>query len=206
AWIDIETTGRAAHGSRPDEGIDAIVLMGEVLVALRDLERTTLADRTHPMLGHPSVHASLIAGGKELSTYPDKCTLQVERRTIPGETREMVEQELHDLLARLSASDPRFQGKAELFFYRDPLEIDRDAPIVQLIRRVATRVLGREPAYSHLTGWLDSGILCAHGIPTVVFGPGGEGFHAAVEYTYRDQVPLCAQVLAETVVEFCGTQ
>ena len=84
-WAEIETEGRAAHGSRPRDGRDAIRLMGRVLAELDALDRTLQSRAPHPLLGTASLHASLIHGGRELSSYPDRCHLQMERRTIPGE-------------------------------------------------------------------------------------------------------------------------
>ena len=84
-WVEVETSGIAAHGSRPDDGVDAILMMGRVLAELDALERAFIAGRPHPLLGRPSLHASLIGGGRELSTYPDRCGLSVERRTVMGE-------------------------------------------------------------------------------------------------------------------------
>jgi acetylornithine deacetylase len=206
AWIKYVTEGRAAHGSRPDEGIDAIMLMTEVLSELNALEQTALAGRTHPLLGRPSLHASLIRGGKELSTYPDCCELDVERRLIPGENRETVVREISEVMDRCRVRHPLFKGRAEMYFYRDALEIDRDAAIVRVLHQTAERRLGRSPHYSAMTGWMDSGILTPAGIPTVVFGPGGEGFHAAVEYAYTDQLVQCADILAQTAAAFCGVE
>ena len=98
AWIDVETSGKAAHGSRPDLGVDAIVSMGRFLVELDELEKRIRMGRQHPLLGTGSVHASLIQGGRELSTYPDHCLLQLERRTIPGETKESISEEIQSII------------------------------------------------------------------------------------------------------------
>src|SRR5579859_3808023 len=91
AWFTVETQGVAAHGSRPDLGVDAIVEMGKVLVGLEELDLALRAASPHRLLGTGSVHASLIEGGQELSSYPERCTLSIERRTIPGETMQRVE-------------------------------------------------------------------------------------------------------------------
>jgi acetylornithine deacetylase len=85
AWMEVEVAGRAAHGSRPHLGVDAIVKTGPILTALGALD-AALGDRTHPLLGRGSVHASLIRGGEELSSYPARCVVGLERRTLPGET------------------------------------------------------------------------------------------------------------------------
>src|SRR3954463_15015248 len=104
-WSEIVVTGRAAHGSRPQLGIDAIVKMGTVLTELGVLD-VALGERTHPLLGRGSVHASTIEGGVELSSYPAGCVLGLERRTLPGETGADIERELEALLDRCRAIDP----------------------------------------------------------------------------------------------------
>jgi acetylornithine deacetylase len=118
-WIEVTTEGVAAHGSRPDEGIDAIVMMGRVLQGLERLEQSFIAGNTHPLLGRPSLHASLIAGGRELSTYPDRCTLSIERRTVAGEPREILKREIESLLDELRR-DPRFRATSRFLFHRAP--------------------------------------------------------------------------------------
>ena len=96
--FEIEVRGRAAHGSRPDLGIDAIARMGHVLVRLEALDAALRAGSGHPLLGTGSLLASLIEGGQEYSSYPARCLLTGERRLIPGETRSQVEEELERLL------------------------------------------------------------------------------------------------------------
>ena len=131
-WSEIEVTGRAAHGSRPHLGVDAILKMGAVLRELEALDRD-LAQRTHPLLGRGSLHASLIAGGVELSSYPAQCTLSVERRTLPGETGADIEAELETVLERCRAADPEFVASQRTLLVRDPFEIDPDDALVRLL-------------------------------------------------------------------------
>ena len=109
--LEVETIGRAAHGSRPHLGIDAIAKMGRVLVGIEELDRRLRANPTHPFLGSGSIHASLIEGGQEFSSYPARCVLQGERRTIPGETAELAEQELREIVERAGAGDPDFSAE-----------------------------------------------------------------------------------------------
>lgn len=204
AWARIETHGRAAHGSRPAEGIDAITKMGKVLLELDRLQNEILPGRRHPVLGAPSVHASIINGGRELSTYPELCTLQLERRTIPGETPEDVRLELEVLCDRLAARDPQFKAGVEVFFNRPPYEISVDAPIVRSLHGAYRKTSGVDPVYGGMSAWMDSAVLWEAGIPAVIFGPGGQGLHAAVEFVYADQVLAAARIMAETIADFCG--
>ncbi len=203
AWATFETTGRAAHGSRYDEGKDAIGAMGRVLHELAILETTRLGQRRHPLLGRASVHAGLIAGGEGLSTYPEYCRLHVERRTLPEETRNEVVAEMQDVLRRAGAGDATFRGKAEVFWFRPGYEISPEAPIVTTLASAVSRVRGRQPRVVGLSPWMDSAILGDAGIPTVIFGPGGAGAHSREEYAVIDSVVSCARALAETMVEFC---
>jgi acetylornithine deacetylase len=203
-WLDIETTGVAAHGSLPEVGVDAIIKMGKVLVELEALDRSLRSGPRHPLLGSGSLHASLITGGQELSSYPDRCLLSVERRTVPGETRELVEQQIGAILDRVATDDPQFQASMKTMLVQQPFEIVEDAPVVQTLLRQATRILGDRPAIGGAFGWMDSALLAAAGIPTVIFGPGGDGAHAVVEWSDLDQLQRCADVLIATIEEFCA--
>lgn len=203
-WLDVDTFGVAAHGSLPTLGVDAIVKMGKVLVELEALAATLQSTPPHRLLGNGSIHASLIIGGQERSSYPQHCSLSIERRTIPGETAQQAEAELSTILARIAASDPTFQAKVTVGLIRDPFEISFDEPIVQTVLRQATRILGYEIPEDGMTGWLDSALLSAAGIPTVIFGPGGEGAHASVEWSDILQVERCAEILAATAEDFCA--
>ena len=128
-WVEVETRGRAAHGSRPLEGRDAIFRMGRVLAGLEALDRRLQASQPHALLGTASLHASLISGGRELSSYPDHCVLQVERRTLPGESESAALDETEAILDGLRRDDPDFEGTATLAFGRNPYEIQPDHPL-----------------------------------------------------------------------------
>ena len=199
AWWRVTAHGRAAHGSRPDLGSDAIAHMGPVLTGLAQLDQS-LEERTHPLVGRASVHASLIDGGQELSSYPDRCVLDIERRTLPGEQRETVTEELR----RLMDGGDRDALEGEVTLVREPFEVDDGEAIVETVRRHAAAVLGREPEIVGHTAWMDAAFVQAAGIPTVVFGPHGEGAHAVEEWVDLASVEACARVLLATATEFCG--
>jgi acetylornithine deacetylase len=203
AWIEIETQGVAAHGSRPHLGIDAIAKMGPIISGIAELDQLLRAGPSHPLLGPGSIHSSLIAGGSELSTYPGRCHLQVERRTIPGETAAQIEADIADILEIASRSDPDFVGSSLVSLVREPFEVSENEPIVKLVREQARIASGSEPDYVGWAGWMDSALLSAAGIPTVVYGPGGEGSHASVEWANLDHLEILRDVLIATVREFC---
>ena len=203
AWVMITTQGRAAHGSDHAAGIDAIMHMGRVLSGLERLERDVLPRRAHPLLGRPSLHASAITGGEGPSTYPPTCRLLLERRMLPDETPEDVRTEMETLLAPLRA-DPRFRATVDVTLSRPGLEVARDVPIARALRDALVRCAGIEPEYVGQGAWYDAALLAQAGIPTVIFGPSGSGAHAVVEYVDVPSVITCAQVLAQTIVDFCG--
>lgn len=203
-WIAVETAGRAAHGSRFSEGIDANMRMGRFLGALDRLERDLRARPPHPLVGPPSLHAATLHGGSGLSTYSASCRLEIERRTTPGETEASVMEELRQLMASLQADDPGLTASIAAFFVRDPFEVAPDAPIVAALASAAARVLGSPPAMVGDTPWMDSALLAAAGVETVVFGPAGAGAHADEEWVDLESVYQSAEVLAATARLYCG--
>jgi acetylornithine deacetylase len=202
AWAEIEVTGRAAHGSRPALGVDAIVKAGPLLVALGELDERLVAT-THELLGRASVHASLIEGGRELSSYPDRCVVTIERRTLPGETAADVERELDELVARCRAADAELVAERRTLLVRDALEVDACHEIVEAVRSAAAAITGTDPVVGGASYWADSGLIAAAGIPTVLFGPGGEGAHAIEERVSLHDTEVVAQTLVAVARRFC---
>jgi acetylornithine deacetylase len=151
------------------------------------------------------VHAALIEGGEGLSTYPPSCMLQIERRTLPGETDATVRGEIQEILAQLSRQDSSFRGTVELIGAREPLQVDPNAEIVRAVDGAAEAILGARPDHVGGPGWTDAALLAAAGIPTVIYGPTGAGGHSAVEYVEIPSVVDCAKVLAHVIATFCGT-
>ncbi len=197
AWFELEVSGRAAHGSRPHLGVDAIVKTGPLLVALSQLD-DALGANVHPLLGRGSIHASLIDGGTEFSSYPSRCTLKLERRTLPGETTSDVEAELDRLLDECRAADSELVVHRRTLLGRAPFEVDQDAEIVS--------VVGRALGSSRVGGasyWADSGFIAGAGIPTVLLGPSGEGAHAAEEWVSLADTAIVARTLLATAKGFC---
>ncbi len=188
----IDVAGRAAHGSRPDLGVDAIVRTAPVLARIAELDDGLATASPHPLLGRGSVHASLISGGQEYSSYPASCRVVGERRTIPGETIDAVAAEVRDLLGDV-------EGTWELTLGRPPFEIDADAEIVRLVERHAG-----EPEIAGVPYWADSGLLGDAGIPTVLFGPRGEGAHAEVEWVDVESLERCVDVYVVVAAEWCA--
>ncbi len=203
-WTEIETQGRAAHGSRPEEGLDAIAFMGRVLVEIEKLQEELKAGPRHPLLGCGSVHASLISGGQELSSYPERCQLSLERRLLPGEDAATFERELGAVISRLSKQDARLRARYALVYAAEAFQTARESPIAQTLLGCASTFLGRNAKFGAQSFWTDAALLNKAGIESVLFGPGGAGLHSTVEYVSLDDVVLCAETLVECARVFCG--
>ena len=201
-WLTLTTYGKAAHGSLYSEGVDAVAHMGYLL---RELDTFNAgAPHKHPLLERASAHASFINGGLGISTYPDQCKLQIEHRMLPDDTPDSVVNYWEKAIERLSGEVPNFSAAVKQDFYRPGYEIDKSAAIVQTVDAASRSVMGSEPTYMGMFGWLDSAILGRAGIPTVILGPGGAGMHGAVEYVILDDVMSVAAVIAEAAATWTG--
>jgi acetylornithine deacetylase len=203
AWFDVELIGRAAHGSRYDVGIDAITHAGLLLTELDRLEHTRHSNPTHPLLGRGSLHASKIRGGVGMSTYPERCSLAIERRTIPGESVEKATQEITDACARVKSNRPEFDARVTLSTAQLPSDVPLDAPVVRRLVGAVERE-GIPVSIEGLSAWTDAALLNEAGIPTVCFGPGDIALaHAAEEFVPVDDIERATRVLARVVREWC---
>lgn len=201
-WIEVSFTGRAAHGSRYDVGVDAIRHAGLFLAALDRYERETLVTRGHALLGRPSVHAAFISGGSGMSTYPDRCQLSIERRTIPGETTAQVRLEMEELLDRVKLADPTVNTSMKVTMEQQPSDVATSAPIVQaLSRSLASSAI--PDSIAGMSAWTDAALLNAAGIPAVCFGPGDIALaHAAEEYVPVREIEDATRVLADLALRW----
>lgn len=197
-WTEVTVSGVAAHGSRPHLGADAILAAGHLLVAFDELDQRLRA-RPHPFLGPGNLHGSLITGGTEESTIPDRCVFVVERRTLPGETLDVVVADVAEVLQRWRPSDPQVTASARTLLYRPPMETAAGEPIVETLMAAA----GPGTSLAPMSYWADSALLSQVGIPTVLYGPEGEGAHADVEWVSRSGTRTAAQVLTRAAVDFC---
>lgn len=198
-WAEIVTKGRAAHGSRWDLGVSAIAKMAKIIVALENFDQLQLRNRTHSLVGPASQHCSLIRGGSGLSTYAEECSLQVERRTLPGEKPERVLEELEEVIRSTGE-----QADVRLLLDRPPLSCDADAKIVTSLREAITSVTDQAPEIAGVGYWMDAALFAAAGIPTANYGPSGAGAHEAVEWVDLDSVVVCAEVLVKAACSFSG--
>jgi acetylornithine deacetylase len=202
AWLELVVHGRAAHGSRYDIGVDAITLAAAVLTELDAHQRDVLTARAHPLLGRPSLHASIISGGLGLSTYPDRCSVQLERRTLPGETAVDFTREVEDACSRVRARISPFRADIIPGFAQLPNDVAATHAVVRALATSLER-WGEPATIEGLPCWTDAALLSAAGIPAICFGPGDIGLaHSAEEYVEISEIERATVVLSEFVSEW----
>ena len=204
ACYDFETIGRAAHGGCPNEGIDANMNMAKVLCELDKAARNLKKKKDHPLLGKPSLHIPLIHGGTELFIYSERCKATCERRLLPGEDPARIEREFRKLLSGIRNQNPSFQATVRLKMARRAFQISENADIVRTLLKHAEKIRGRRP---HMIGhpwWEDSALLAEKGMETVIIGPEGGGIHTHTEWVDVKSVVLLAEILTETITEYCA--
>jgi len=203
AWIEVVVTGRAAHGSRWEIGVDAIRHAGLLLAELDRVDAEELPRRTHPLLGRASLHASTIEGGIGMSTYPDRCVVRLERRTLPGERDDAVLAEVEDACARVRERRPTFDATLRLLMSQGASDVATDAPIVRALEG-ALAERGEPVRVSGMSAWTDAALLNAAGIPAVCFGPGDISLaHAAAEYIPLGEIDRATAILSTLARQWC---
>jgi acetylornithine deacetylase len=199
---EITTHGKAAHGGLHKEGVDANIKMGKVLSELDRFSHHIIATRTHQLCGEASLHVPLINGGQSLFIYSNQCTINVERRTLPGEGETTVFQELKNILIKIQKEDKYFNATIKQLMWRNPHEISKDSPIVSSLTNSISHVNTAE--YIGHTWWEDSGLFGEVGIPTVIIGPKGGGIHQQEEWVELNSVFELSRILLKTAINFCA--
>lgn len=201
--FEITTNGKVAHGGRHQEGIDANMKMGAVLTELEKHSRKLPDEKSHPLFGQASMHVPVIRGGESLFIYSGKCSIQVERRTLPGETQQEILKDFQTIIDERAAEDKDFSAQVKPLIWRDPYEISRDTPIVQTVMQCASDVIGNKPSYIGHTWWEDSAIIGKNGTDTVIFGPLGGGIHQKIEWVDIKSVVDLSKILVQTAILYC---
>lgn len=208
-WLKIEVKGKAAHGSVPEKGVNAIIKAARIIQAIEQELVPRLKDRVHPLLGSPTLNIGRIQGGILNNIVPDSCWFSLDRRWIPGETLEDVLGELQAVIDKLKAKDPELEAvlvEQQETVGRGPMEIPLDHPLIKALATVIDQQFAARPVTKGVVYWTDAAHLARADIPTVVFGPGDIAqAHAAVEYIDADQIYQAARIYALTALKVCGT-
>jgi acetylornithine deacetylase len=202
AWIRVDFRGQAAHGSRPERGVDAIRHAGRFLARLDEIEATLMRRKPHPLLGHGSIHAGTIEGGTAPSVYPSSCRLVLERRTLPGEKAAAVRSEIDYLLAQLRSDVPSLDAELDVVLLRDGSEVSRDHEAVRAME-AALESVGVEPRVVGMTAWVEAVCFNQAGTPAICFGPGRiEDAHSTDESVAVAELEAAHRALAAFIARF----
>ncbi|MFW6115974.1 MAG: M20 family metallopeptidase [Chloroflexota bacterium] len=205
-YYEITTFGKAAHGSVPHLGVNAVEKMVPVIQGVQALGER-LKEKSHPLCGHPTVNLGVIKGGEISNAVPDRCMIQLDRRLIPSETFEEADAEIYDIVTRAAEADREFEAEVKVPMTWKPMEVAEDEPIVLALRRQTEAVMGQDPG---LEGWpatCDANLMVNEGgIPTCIFGPGdlfGQA-HKPDESIEIDELVMGAQIYALTILDLLG--
>jgi acetylornithine deacetylase len=196
-WYELTVTGQAAHGSRPEEGIDAILPLRAALNSMSAIQAELQRRDPDPLLGCPSIHSSIIRGGSELSMIPSRSCLQWERRTLPGESPPDLGRELERILQAVNQHPGGHTAAGSAFFVRPPYRVPDDAEILRRIQKATpqSRRVGQP-------FWADSALAGAMGIPSILFGPCGHGAHAIDEWVSLGSLIRVYEVIKNLIQSF----
>ncbi|KAJ5272233.1 hypothetical protein N7524_005502 [Penicillium chrysogenum] len=200
-WVEVDILGVAAHGSDPASGEDAILYAGSFLQALEKYQSQLPVD---DLLGQGSLHCGLIRGGEEPSSYPGKCTITVEFRTVPAQTKQSILGDISALLKEIAEQKSGFKySEPRITMSRPTQKVDANHPFVEKATACTTAVLGSKPAVKAGPFWTDAALLGAVGIPSIVYGPAGEGLHAKEEWVEVESLQQFEKVYTRLVQDFC---
>ncbi len=204
AWFEVEFSGRAAHGSMPEQGVDAIAGASALLALVGQLRSRLEGMPRHPLLGHGTVRVATISGGVDAATVAPSCTLTLERRTLPGETIDEVEAELRGLVTEAADTVPGLTATLSRMVGRGAFEAEPSSPIVTTVSRAFEDVTGATPGVRGEPFWTDAGLFAEAGIPCLVVGVDGGGAHADEEWVTVASLETLTDVLERTIREFCA--
>jgi acetylornithine deacetylase/succinyl-diaminopimelate desuccinylase family protein len=205
--FEIKTSGKAAHSSRPEEGVNAITKMRRIMDGI-DKYSKMVGTKTHPILGHPTVSIDLIEGGVSPWIIPESCRIVVDRRMVPGETFGRVKTELATLVEELQDQDKEVKLELSYIQADEPVEISRSEQIVKTLVEAATGILGRNAEVGGLSGTTDARFIVNQAkIPTVIFGPGSlSQAHKPNEYVSANETHLAAKIYATAALQLLALE
>lgn len=202
-WLEVAIHGVAAHGSRADLGVDAIAKAGHFLAELDVYSHRLQNSSPKPSVGPPTIHASLIKGGEEASSYPASCSITLERRTVPGESDTFVEQQIREILEAIQGRVENFKFDVKVTASRPAFESPREGPFCDLVCSAAAKAMGKHPKVQAEPFWTDCALLASEGIPALLWGPIGEGLHAKEEWADVESIRAVTNALTSIAGEFC---
>ncbi len=197
------TLGRASHSSRPDHGENAIFYMARVLATLEKYQQNEVGKLAeHPLCGRPTLSVGTIIGGLSVNTVPDRCTIEIDRRLIPGEQPALARQHVIDFLATNTSLGEKIQHDPP-FMQHTGLSDAHNHPIAERLATATRKITGRTPQIQGVPFGTDAFCYDAAGVPSVVFGPGSiDQAHTADEWVPLAEVEQMADALYQVLTNW----
>lgn len=200
-WIDVVAYGRAAHGSVPDEGVDAIVGLSQIVSHLHRLDQSAYAATSTSRNGRTVFHTGTIRGGTDYATYPSEATLGIEIGTQPNETLDDRVKEITDIIATVGEGLPGLSAEVVVRVEREPFRANGHEMLLAALRRGVRRHLGKELDEAGLNAWTDAALMQSAGIATVMMGPLGGNLHCPNEWVSVAEAVSTVDILVEAIEE-----
>ncbi len=204
-WIDVIVHGKAAHGSAPQDGIDAIVHMAEVVRRLNNRDREVFSKTADLRNGRTVFHTGTLHAGTDYATYPSRAVLGIEIGTQPGEHLSDRVREIEETFAEVARERPDFRGEVVVQLDREPFVAEGHEELLAALDVSATEVIGRPFEPIGLNAWTDAALMQAAGIPTVLLGSAGGNYHAPDEWASISELVSLTRILSDAIPRFCGT-
>lgn len=191
-WLEVTTTGKAAHAAMPDQGYNAITAMHRLVSRLLEYRP---AYRSHPLLGSPTINLGTIQGGVKTNIVPDLCHLTIDMRTVPGQQHEQITGDIQQMIAAIQGEDAAFQATVRVVNDRSPVETSVDDPLIQTALCVGKKITGGPLKPKGISYFTDASVLAPGlGVPTLIMGPGDERLaHQVDEHVSLSMVASAAR-------------
>ncbi|MFQ5856590.1 MAG: M20 family metallopeptidase, partial [Anaerolineae bacterium] len=206
-WTKWTVRGHTAHGSMPHRGVNAISRAAKIIAEID--RRSGVSYEPHPILGDHTVNFGWIHAGPEYkyNVVSDLCEFGVDMRLVLGQSPAQAEKELMELIERQKAEDPQLDVSFEVIQRHEPVSVSEDEEVLQIVKRAATEIMGREPSIGGTIAAGDLAPIFAKGKVGVGFGPGDlerGNAHKENEFLEIDQLVDCTKIYALTMLETCG--
>ena len=206
-WIEIIVHGRSAHASDPQAGVNSIIWAAAIVQALEKLGAQWARERSHPLLGAPTLNVGVIQGGTAPNIVPDRCLIRIDRRWLPGEDIEAIYAEICAAVSQVIKDNPELRVDVKRMketMHSQPMETWPDHPFVRVLQQVAKEEGLPSDLYGVPYG-TDGPLFIAQGIPTVVWGPGDIAqAHTANEFVDLEELWIATRCYLHSIIKLCN--
>ena len=205
AWVQVDFFGKSAHASAPENGVNAIYMANAFVSELTEYLKTAYVDQMDPLCGRPVMNLGVIQGGSKPNVVPPHCTIQIDKRYLPGDTIQTFLDEMEMIISRCKERDPQFKAEVSTIVDCTPLCFPTESPLFQKVKDIIDSTRETPIEVSFMPGWGEGGFIQNFGIPTFYLGPGMmEAAHAPDESVAVEQIVSAARAIYAIASGLCG--